>query len=118
MLEISTQLFPYRLKMETRQPIELKVTIKNNSREPALVSYDIATEKTLALDKGGYKSTENVKVGVIAPGASVSGRFEVFAKHLAKIGLHKIYIRATEHYNNYNLVKNEYRKEIEVLVDK
>ncbi len=118
MLEISTQLFPYRLKMKNRLPVELKVTIKNNSREPVLVSYDIATEKTLALDKGGYKSTENTKAGIIAPGASITGRFDVFAKHLAKIGPHKIYIRATEHYNNYSLVKSEYRKEIEVLVDR
>ena len=104
--------------MENRQPVELKVTVKNDSREPALISYDVATDKTLALDKGGYKSTENIKVGTIAPGASASGRFDVFAKHLAKIGPHKIYIRATEHYNNYSLVKNEYRKEIEVLVDR
>lgn len=118
MLEISTQLFPYRLKMENRQPVELAVTVKNVSREPVLVSYDVNVDRTLSMDKGGYKNTTNNKIGVLAPGASAKGRFEIHAKHVARVGMHKIYIRATEHFNNYNLVKSEYRKEIEVLVDK
>lgn len=116
MLEISTQLFPYRLKLENRQPVELTVSIKNLNREPSLISYDISIERTLSFDKGGYKAAVNNKVGVIAPGASTRTRYDIYAKHSARSGPQKIYIRATEHYNNYSLVKSEYTKTVEVTV--
>ncbi|MEM4257348.1 MAG: hypothetical protein QXZ13_03735 [Candidatus Diapherotrites archaeon] len=118
MLEITTQFFPYRLKLQNREPVELKVSIKNNSNEPTSASFDINTDKTLSLDKGGYKTAENVILGVLAPGAIVNKRFDVFAKHMAKKGEHKIYIRAMEHYNNnYNLIKSEYKKTTEIIVE-
>lgn len=117
MLKIDTSLNPFRLKLNRKQPVQLKVTIRNLSNEDALMSYDIVVSRNLSLDKSGFKTSVNNRVGTMEPGQTEEAYFDVYPKAMTREGSYPLLIKATEHYNNYNFVQKEYKKHLDLQVE-
>jgi len=117
MLKIDTSFTPFRLKLERKQPVSLKMSIRNMNDEDVLMSYEILVSRSLAMDKGGFKTSDSKRVGKMEPGQREETYFEIFPKSMAREGTYPIVIRAMEHYNNYNFVQKEYKKKLELKVE-
>ena len=117
MLKIETSIYPFRLKLSDKKPVQLKVNIRNMNDEDVLLSYDVLTSKVLSIDKGGFKTSVTTRVGKMEPGARTEAYFEIYPKTMARAGTYPILVRATEHYDSYELVEKEYKKKIEIVVD-
>ena len=117
MLQIHTELHPFRLKLARRGPVQLKVSIRNLSNEDALMSYDIVVSRSLSLDKSGFKTSVNNRVGNMEPGQTMEAYFDVYPKGMTREGNYPVLIKATEHYNNYNFVQKEYKKNLDIQVE-
>ena len=117
MLKIETSIYPFRVKLSDKKPVQLKVNIRNMNDEDVLLSYDVLTSKALSIDKGGFKTSLTTKVGKMEPGERTEAYFEIYPKTMTREGTYPILIRATEHYDSYTLVEKEYKKKIEIKVD-
>lgn len=117
MLKIDTSFHPFRMKLGKKEPVQLKVDIRNMNDDDVLMSYDVIVSRSLSLDKGGFKTTMNTRVGNMEPGKRVEAYFDVYPKSMTRQGAYPILIKATEHYNNYNFVQKEYKKQLELQVE-
>lgn len=117
MFKIDTSLNPFRLKLNRKQPVQLKISIRNMSNEDALMSYEVVVSRNLSLDKGGFKTSVNNRVGNVEPGQTTEAYFDIYPKAVTKEGTYPLMIKATEHYNNYNFVQKEYKKHLDLQVE-
>ena len=51
-LELKSNMFPYRLVLSRKEPVELSVKVTNNTPEKMLISMQIAMARAIALDRG------------------------------------------------------------------
>jgi|SRR3989344_4992729 len=116
MLEINTTLYPYQMVLYRKLPVELKVKIKNTGTEKALVSYRMVLPSELSLDRTGFNSMHQEKIGELNPQETVEQSFDIFAKPLAREGRIEVLVHATEHYNSYEFTMKEYRKRVEIVI--
>ena len=116
MLEINTSFYPYQLAIYRKQPVELRLKIKNAGTEKTLVSYKMQLPAELSLDKSGFSAQHQEKLGEIAPGQTVEQRFEIYPRPLTREGNTAIQINATEHYNTYEFAIKEYRKKVGLVI--
>jgi len=117
MLKIDTTFNPFRLKLGRKEPIQLKVEIRNMNDEDVMLSYDVAVSRSLSLDKGGFKTSVGKREGKIEPGQRVMAYFDIYPKAMTREGTYPLIIRATEHYKSYDLIEKEYKKKLEIKVD-
>lgn len=117
MLQITNEFRPYRMKMSRKEPVKMKLAIKNIGNTQELVSYEMVLPPTLSLDKSGFKGAHANKLGALQPGAIHAEHFELHARPATLSGIHTISVRAQEHYNSYDFTMKEYRKKIELIVD-
>ncbi|HZX20143.1 MAG TPA: hypothetical protein VFF13_03965 [archaeon] len=117
MLQIETNFIPFRMKLARREPVMLKVTLKNMNETEELVSYDLVLARALSLDKGGFKSKETVRIGNMTPGQKHEQYFQIFPRPIVQEGEYPLKVKATEHYQSFNMVKKEYTKQFELKID-
>ncbi|MBI4210831.1 MAG: hypothetical protein HY544_04980 [Candidatus Diapherotrites archaeon] len=117
MLQINTSFMPYRLVLSRKEPVKLKVTIRNAGGEEMLASYEIRLPPMLSLDKSGFRGAHTNRIGSFASGAEITEYFEIHARPMTQKGEHTINIKAYEHYNNYEFVKRQYKKDLGLVVD-
>lgn len=117
MLEIRTLFRPYRLKLSRKEPVELTLTITNRGPGSALTSFEMNCDKAISFDKGGFKTTESANLGELAAGQVIEKYFQVYGKPVTRLGTYPITVKATEHFNTYNLIKKEYTKKTELIVE-
>ncbi len=108
---------PFRLRIKDKKPVQLKVNISNSGPDEKLLSYDVIVSSNLALDKSGFKTQESKRVGKMASGESTEQYFDIFPRGLARGGTYPVLIRVTEHYNNFDMVKNEVNKKLDLRVE-
>jgi len=114
MINIVTSLFPFRLNISDKQPVELTIQIKNMGLEDKLISCDIILENSIALDKSGLKKSTSFRYGEIKPDQVISEKLYIYPFQGIKPGDNKIMIRVNEHYLNYNSLREKTEKMIVV----
>lgn len=110
MINIATSLFPYRMDISNKNPVELTLKIKNMSNEIKLLSFDIILQKTISLDKSGLKKSETIRLGEIKPDQIILKKFDIYPFQGIKPGENKVLIRVCEHYLDYNSLKEKTEK--------
>ncbi len=95
----------------------MTLTINNKGPGSALSSFEMECDRALSFDKGGFKANENENLGELAAGQSVQRIFWLYSKPMTKTGPYRIKVKATEHFNTYSLVKKEYPKIAELIVE-
>lgn len=116
MIEINTTFFPYQLVLYRKQPIELRLKIKNSGTEKVLVSYKMQLPSELSFDKSGFSAIHEEKLGELAPAQTAEQRFEIHPRPLTREGSVEIAIKATEHYNSYEFTMREYKKKVALVI--
>ncbi|HIH09691.1 MAG TPA: hypothetical protein HA254_03385 [Candidatus Diapherotrites archaeon] len=117
MLQITNEFRPFRLKISHKEPVKMKIAIKNLSGKPELVSYSMVLPSTLTLDDASFKSQHSAKIGELAGGKTFEEFFELYPRPVCEAGVHTITIKATEHYRSYEYVQRAYTKKAELNVD-
>ncbi|MEK6957737.1 MAG: hypothetical protein AABW99_02050 [archaeon] len=117
MLEIKATFFPFRLKLSRREPVQLKFSITNVGKETEMVSYEVSTNTALSFDSTGFKAKIMNRIGSMEPGKGTEQYADLFPKPYLREGTHKMTISATEHYKNYDFVKRQYTKTLELIID-
>jgi hypothetical protein len=116
-LELKSNLFPYRLILSRKEPVELSVKVTNNSPDKKLVTMQIAMARAIALDRGGLKKGADQRLGEMEPGQSKEFVFQVFPKHGVKAAAYPIQIRLIEHFNSYEYIARKVVKSMELIVE-
>ncbi len=110
MINIVTSLFPFRLNVKNKDPVELTLKIKNMGREEKLISYDIILDQKISLDKSGLKKSDSFRCGQLKPDQIITNKLLIFPFQGIKPGDQKILIRVNEHYIEYNSLKQKTEK--------
>ncbi|MCR4335638.1 MAG: hypothetical protein NUV57_03825 [archaeon] len=117
MLKIDATFTPFRLNLKRKEPVTLKLNIRNMNDVDVLMSYEVLVSRSLSIDKGGFKTSESKRVGKMEPGQIEEKYLDIYPKGMAREGNYPIIIKAMEHYQNYNFVEKEYKKKLELKVD-
>lgn len=114
MINIVSSIYPYRLNIKEKEPIELIVKITNKGNETKLLSYDIALDPALSLDKSGLKKAAGQRMGEIKPDETKIFKFPIYAFQGIKPGNHDIMFAVNEHYLDYSQLSERTEKIIQV----
>ncbi len=114
MINISTRIFPYRLDLKTKEPVELLIEITNVSTTSKLLSTELIVDPDLCLEKSGIKKSTYKRLGEIAPKQKVNFKYLIYPFQGAKPGTHMVKFKVKEHFNDYKYVENITEKRIEI----
>lgn len=112
MINIITSLFPFRLNISEKKPIELTIQIKNMGNETKLISYDVILENSLSLDRSGLKKAESFRYGDLKPNGTIYNKLFIYPFQGIRPGDHKVLIKVIEHYIDYNSIDQKTEKVI------
>jgi hypothetical protein len=112
MINITNSLFPFRLNIKEKNPIELTLKIKNMGVEDKFISYDVVLERTLSFDKSGLKKSVSIRHGTLKPDETISEKLEIFPFQGIKAGDHRVLVIVNEHYLDYTSLKQKTEKVI------
>lgn len=107
MINITYSIFPFRLNIKKKEPIEFTLIIKNMGSETKFISYDILLDKTLSLDKGGLKKSDSFRHGDFKPDEVIRKKIMIYPFQGIKPGDNKIFIRVNEHYLDYSALSQK-----------
>ncbi len=117
MISVFTEFHPYRLKLARREPVEFTVVLKNKSREPKMITYEMVLAKDISLDKTGLKYGDIKQIEKILPGEEKKYKYKIYAKQYARTGEIPIKIKITENYKSFKYVEKEYMKELSLTIE-
>ncbi|MFH1752452.1 MAG: hypothetical protein ABH821_05965 [archaeon] len=115
-LEIKTNLYPYRMVLSRKQPVELFVEVKNSGIEDKLVSMQLLLSQAFGLSKGGLNNSIEKQLGLMKPNESKSFYFDIHPKQIARIGEYPLRLKVKEHYQNYDYAMKEHVKDLNLKV--
>jgi hypothetical protein len=114
MININTQIYPYRLDIKSGEPVELLVKITNLNSSVKLLGLDIILDKNLCLEKNSLKKSKSKRLGEFISKESKLLKFYIFPFQGIIPGKYKIKIKVTEHFNDYNYIESFTEKILEI----
>ena len=108
---------PFRMKLSSREPVQLSIELKNDGNEDKIVSMQVLLSKQLSFGKGGYQTEEMVRLPKLAPGERKQYYYEVWPKTGTRTEDQPVKIKIAEHYKNFNYVMKEYAYNLSLRVD-
>lgn len=115
-ISIKTHFHPFRLLLNRRQPVQLKIELENNSADSKMVSMQLILPRQLSLDKGGLVTSSMKRIKALAPNAVETFYFDLHPK-LPQEGALPLQLKVMEHYNDFNFVQQEYTKNLVLKVE-
>ncbi len=116
MISIATTMYPYRLVLSRKKPIELKIDLTNRHEKATMVTMQVTASRNLAFDKSGLKASYMARIEKFAPNDKKNFLLDVFPKGYVSAGDYDITIKVLEHFNTYDYVTREYTKNLTVAV--
>ena len=116
MVYIKTSLFPYRLVLTRREPVQLSVDVLNNDAEEKIFSIEVEVPRTLGLERAGAKIQDFKKMGPLAPGQEKHLIYDIHGKSSANDMTYPITILVHEHRAHSNDVARTITKRVELTV--
>jgi hypothetical protein len=118
MVELRAELTPMRMKLATREPVEMLVEVVNNTNKAVMLSLDVVLDNEIAFDKGGRSSFQTKKFDSMQPGERFRQYYDIFPKANVSFGIHDIQVIVAEHYNNsWEYVTNKKVKNLSLRVE-
>ncbi len=117
-LILKSSLFPYRMKLKNREPIELSFTIANNGVKPKLVSFVLELPPQLGLDKAGMNRIVRKRLpNKMAPGETVKFSYEIFPSKVVETGNYTASLNVSEHFENFDYELENKSEQITIKVE-
>ena len=117
MIDIRTIFTPFRMKLGRREPVQLSLELINKGEEDAMLSFNLVLGKNLSMEKGGYRTVAMEKIASLAPMAGKKFYYELWPKQTVTAGAQPIQLTVTEHYKDFNYVKKEYKKNLDLVIE-
>ena len=114
MININTQIYPYRLDIRSGEPIELVIKITNLNSSSKLLGFDIILDSNLCLEKNSLKKSQRKRLGNIASKESKFFKFNIYPFQGITPGKYRIKLKVSEHFNDYNYIESFTEKFIEI----
>lgn len=118
MLVIKTVLVPFRLSINSRKPISLRTEITNNSEEAKKVSLKFMVSRDLSVERTGLANVLEKKIGLIEPKETKLLYLDIYTKTQSVPRNYPGRLLVYEHYNDYDYIDKEYKKELSIKVEK
>ena len=116
MVSIKSVLSPFRLDLSKREPIALRVELTNDSTETKLITFRLIVAKDLSVESTGISNSLEKRLGEIAPGKTYLKYFDIYPKVSTREKDYPARMIIYEHYNEYEFVEREYKKDFIVKV--
>jgi len=100
MVDVKTELNPFRLKFGSDKNVELMVEVINDSDKARTISCEIRVSDRLAFDKQGRQRSISRQLGEMPPGERVREYLKVFPRIGIGKGSEPIVVKVMEHYEN------------------
>lgn len=117
LIQINANFSPFRMKLDRREPVSLGVEIANKSNEPKILTMSIALSGQLSFEKGGYKTEQMERIEKLPPGEKKLFYYSIFPKAGTRATDQPVIVKVAEHYQNFNYVTNEYKKNLVLKVE-
>ncbi|MBN2067105.1 MAG: hypothetical protein JW744_01415 [Candidatus Diapherotrites archaeon] len=117
MIEIKTSFNPFRMKLGRKEPVQLCIELVNKDAENTMLSMTLNLGAQFSIEKSGYKTSALERISELKPGASKKFYYEIWPKQSARPGQQPMQLTVLEHYQNFNYVKKEYKKNISLNVE-
>lgn len=118
MVDVKTELVPFRMILAKKQPVEMTVEVENNSNKAQRLTLELALDDHLSFDKGGRGSTIVKRFDAMQPGEHFREYFNIYPRPNVEEGDHTITISIFEHYNNdYSYIQGRKVKELTLRVE-
>ena len=115
-LSISSTLFPYRMSMADKTPMEFTLEIKNNDIKSKNVSLNLLLPEVVAFDKTGMSKSINKKIDGLKPNEKQKFVFELHPTKKAGVGQFDGEVTVEEYAGNYDYLVGSYRRPITIRV--
>lgn len=107
------------MTLSRKEPVELSLEIKNLGEEPASATIAVYTTHRLALDTGGLKNNQEVKIDQLRPNGKKNWFFRLYPKVTTEIGENPVEVKILEHHaGDFSLVKRKYTLNLTLLARK
>ncbi|MEK6942089.1 MAG: hypothetical protein AABW85_04505 [archaeon] len=116
-ISIATSMFPYRMVLSRKKPVELKIDLTSRNEKDAMVTLQVLPSRNLSFDKSGLKTGFVQKIDKIAPNEKKKFTLDIFPKGYVGAGEYDVTIKVSEHFHSYEYVAREYTKNLTVTVE-
>ena len=113
---VKTSLSPVRMTAHKISSVELKIRIKNLSKESSLTSIMIQVSKGLGLDQTGIAKAKEIRLGYLAKGEEKELSIPVWGNVTTEPGDYKISLEVFCHYRTYAYIQNSVKLMAELRV--
>ncbi|HLD58256.1 MAG TPA: hypothetical protein VI977_01265 [archaeon] len=117
MIAIDARFAPFRMVLNRREPVQLKIEVKNTGDSAEMVSLEVKLGARLSLDRVGYKTSDIKRIDAIKPEEVKAFYFSIWPKNAASATEEPVRIRATEHDGNFSLAKEEYFENLSLKIE-
>ncbi len=97
MVYIKTSFFPYRMVLMRKEPVQLRVDIRNDQKEARAYSIETEVGRSLSIGNAGAKMSDFKHLGTLAPGQEKTLYYDIFAKAHAGEESIPVDVRVHEH---------------------
>jgi hypothetical protein len=118
MVELKTELNPFRLSFGKDKNVELMVKVGNDSDKTRTISCEIILSEHLAFEKNGRGTSKILRMGKMKPGENKINYFNIFPKISLTKREQPISIVAIEHFEDkYDYILGKKSKTIYLRVE-
>ncbi len=100
MVELKTELSPFRIVFGRTKSVELMVQVINDNEKARLVTCDVILSNQLSFEKQGMTNAKTLNLGEMAPAQKALYYFPIYPKMSIEKGEQPIVISVVEHFNN------------------
>jgi hypothetical protein len=115
-VQIRTNLYPYRLILSRREPVQLTVDIKNDQREDRAYSIEVNVPRSLGLERAGAKMQDYKLLGDFAPMQEKRIYYDIFHKAAVDAESYPINVFVHEHPKGSREVKRTVSRRIDLII--
>lgn len=97
MVQVRTNLYPYRLVLARKEPVQLTVDITNDLSETRGYSIEVNVPRSLGLERAGAKIQDYKLLGDFSPGQEKRLYYDIFHKATVDAQSYPIHVFVHEH---------------------
>ena len=115
-LSISSSLFPYRMNLNEKSPMEFTLEIKNNDIKSKNVAFNLLLPDVVSFDKTGINKAVQKNIASLKPNEKQKFVFELHPTKKADLGTFDGELLVEEFAGNYDYLVGSYRRPITIRV--
>jgi hypothetical protein len=118
MVELRTELNPFRMVFGKDKSVELMVKVTNDSDKARTISCEIVLSENLSFEKNGRGTSKILRLGKMKPNENNLQYFTIFPKPSITKTEQPIAISVAEHYeDNYEYILNSKTKNLSLRIE-